>query len=1063
MELCESVGHEICELASDDGTWLKRVVVLGELSLESLGLWQSLCEVVKLCHSCDNLLYPVYCANVPLCSTVPSYAVPTLCRCTRCRFCYSWRLHFHFHFQFPAAANCEPVLSQQTTCTGNWHMVGYSILSSFQLQLSAPLYIPYHRAMSVDVSAVKDGTPETGSKVAGVGSKSSSLVLIRPLESVSKELIYQQRMNRPFKVIQNLPLHKDHQSVPDFSTLAHPLSVKDSGVLYSSLIVSRFNWSYHIFNTYWTRKEQVLMGSDSKKKDRMVRFCDAQIFCGVHTFDVKLFFLKDDEREKAFREEQERRKEEKMLKRKQKQEEAQRKREEKERLDKEKELQREKLKQEKQEKLELQMKIKNENEIEKQQQQQLKINITQVPTKPQSQPESSAILPSGAPAAVKDVAKQSLPEKTDADVKTDIQNQNDTEGKENGDTENHKDTEHDTSKGIDNDDAGETGKDSNKGNKDTTPDVSEKTSAVVHNNSINSTEKNINVEVKTGSASTNSEQSTEKSVAASHAPKKLSSEAKDIMANPESAIMIQNLNYMAKQNPYLNSLMKVVASGTSTTEQILEFQKYINQAKSMGDVTGYMQKLKLKQKQKQKDPATSKTSLVDKEIKKEKVVKPKPERPKITLSPEEIRKQNELNRINQERAREEKQRLREEREKQKILEKQERIERKKKERLEREALKHQQREEKEREREMKRQEKLAEKEKARLEREEKAREKQLQKEKEKELKKNKVVESDDEDLDENFDDRMAKLNNTETNEDIWNDKLTPLQERYSTGASLVFEFQENSSARFIIPRDSIFELIENENGEDDGKKPTDEASDTVSSEQNEPTSVKEENTEDTLRPASPYVTILASFLLVHNQKEIDGWDRRRAEEARAKEEAERLKQEIIKKEEEESKNNTIAENARKRRRKKTSWGSNKRSTRTSKNAKEIEQLRREEENYHEEDEDLRKEENGSVEDVRPTPVYSCATITLSKIPFRFADFVLHSGNGPEVSRRNMEEVMKIGKRMELDQLWYQLDGIKDELLAETLRYNLNRLDYSNCGAKKNKVMFLKKFGRGGRS
>jgi SWR1-complex protein 3 len=60
-------------------------------------------------------------------------------------------------------------------------------------------------------------------------------------------------------------------------------------------------------------------------------------------------------------------------------------------------------------------------------------------------------------------------------------------------------------------------------------------------------------------------------------------------------------------------------------------------------------------------------------------------------------------------------------------------------------------------------------------------------------------------------------------------------------------------------------------------------------------------------------------------------------------------------------------------------------------------------------------------------------------------------------------VMKIGKRMELDRLWYQLDGIKDELLAETLRYNLNRLDYSNCGAKKNKVMFLKKFGRGGRS
>ncbi|GME90258.1 unnamed protein product [Ambrosiozyma monospora] len=97
-------------------------------------------------------------------------------------------------------------------------------------------------------------------------SRTNNIILIPQLEVIDKELAYKQRMHRPFKVVQNLPLSV---ATPDYSLLDHPLSVKDSATLCNSLIVSRHNWLYNVFRTYWTRREQYINVLNDRKRDRM--------------------------------------------------------------------------------------------------------------------------------------------------------------------------------------------------------------------------------------------------------------------------------------------------------------------------------------------------------------------------------------------------------------------------------------------------------------------------------------------------------------------------------------------------------------------------------------------------------------------------------------------------------------------------------------------------------------------------------------------------------------------------------------------------------------------------
>lgn len=115
--------------------------------------------------------------------------------------------------------------------------------------------------------------------------------------------------DRPFEIIDCLPASIDP---PDYnSALTHPLTVKDSAVLYNSLVQSRKTWvKGEMFELYWKRPKKDAQGAvvvdpaaQSGIRDRMQKMCEATMSAGPHQFDVRLFILKDDEVEKQWAEE----------------------------------------------------------------------------------------------------------------------------------------------------------------------------------------------------------------------------------------------------------------------------------------------------------------------------------------------------------------------------------------------------------------------------------------------------------------------------------------------------------------------------------------------------------------------------------------------------------------------------------------------------------------------------------------------------------------------------------------------------------------------------------------
>lgn len=126
---------------------------------------------------------------------------------------------------------------------------------------------------------------------------------------------------RPFEVIGDLPCTIE---VPQYgSALTHPLSVKDSGVLYYSLMTSRKKWvTGAMFETYWTKtlkpKEEStpdLNSGNESIRDKMQKMSDCTLYGGPHTFFVRIFILKDEEIERKWQIEQDIKKKEKVEKR----------------------------------------------------------------------------------------------------------------------------------------------------------------------------------------------------------------------------------------------------------------------------------------------------------------------------------------------------------------------------------------------------------------------------------------------------------------------------------------------------------------------------------------------------------------------------------------------------------------------------------------------------------------------------------------------------------------------------------------------------------------------------
>lgn len=160
---------------------------------------------------------------------------------------------------------------------------------------------------------------------------------------------------RPFEIITGLPCSTE---VPQYnSALTHPLSVRDSAVLYDSLVISRRTWVRgEMFELYFSKPARSIKEESNQSKqdaisqamtmqirDKMQKMCDCNMMGGPHQFPVRLFILKNEELEKRWQEEQDSKKREKEERRKRDQEEKKRRVEEKKQSQLQKKQEKEKL------------------------------------------------------------------------------------------------------------------------------------------------------------------------------------------------------------------------------------------------------------------------------------------------------------------------------------------------------------------------------------------------------------------------------------------------------------------------------------------------------------------------------------------------------------------------------------------------------------------------------------------------------------------------------------------------------------------------------------------------
>ncbi|ODV86730.1 hypothetical protein CANARDRAFT_174787 [[Candida] arabinofermentans NRRL YB-2248] len=928
-------------------------------------------------------------------------------------------------------------------------------------------------------------------------SRNNNIVLISQSEVVDMELSFKQRLNRPFKVIQHLPLSKDK---PDYSSLDHPLSVKDSATLYNSLIVSRHNWLYNIFKSFWTRREQYINLIADRRRDKMSKLCDIKMIAGPHTFEVRLFLLKDDEKERLHQEEIDRKKEERLIKLKQREEELKRERE---------------------------ALLHPENRLTT----QAEYSATKEPKNDSSSKKEGDDHKLLVPGSGNNDCSSSTPASYDKHIAQNIElnglqdkkleNQTTTEAQSTSSLSEFKEN---GSLPILHNSNPSSSTPTNPSNKDSTNSESTINSQSSESKNIepkalklrqvegssgvgNEIESNnkrregsvIGTESKPASSvddvpktsTSTSAPSPAAAPAAVPAPVPISAptpapapprpRSGDLMANPENAIMIHNLNTIARTDAHLSALMKTVASGGACSSEIAEFQQYIHKARAMGDVGGIYKTIQREEEEKR-------------ELARRQQLELRRQQEREKLDRERLKKEREIMRA-------EKERMKLEREQLKAKERYEKLEKKKREKEEREAAKRIQREEKEKEKEQKR----LQREQERVEREKDKEEKRLKRER---LEQEKVereklqleidtkltpeqerilqerMEASRQDRyererakkekrDQKDRERRERRDKDRKNQKVEesDEKLSPFQERYIHGATLIFEYQENTSARFYIPKDSIIEIVGDDEldqqqqqptGNNDIKKEEDtmEIQSSNSSMMMDQDSVSEvKKVPGTTNAASttrlnrkPFVEILISFIVIHNEAEIEAFDNRllkEQEEKRMKEEEEKRK---LEQQDEITEGTSQAEEENKTKKKgrkaKKNWGPSRRQTRHAKPA------------VVEEEIELTPEPGEEYS--RPIPVFSTTTIKLVDVPVRFAEMVKNSANPLSEVQKKMSEIIATGERWTKYNVWYQLDGNKDELLAETLRFNLNKLDYVNGGGKlKGKAMIKRIFEKTG--
>lgn len=207
-------------------------------------------------------------------------------------------------------------------------------------------------------------------------------------------------------------------------------------------------------------------------------------------------------------------------------------------------------------------------------------------------------------------------------------------------------------------------------------------------------------------------------------------------------------------------------------------------------------------------------------------------------------------------------------------------------------------------------------------------------------------------------------------------KLTAFQEKYLHNATLVFEFLENPNVRYVIPKDSICEVMEAEN------PPTD--------------------AEDDIE----FKDILISTIWIHNPEEVEEYEKKLAE----------YNEEMRKKQEDEEKRKKEIEELEK------NGGEGKIPT-----AVEERNLRMKKRPPPP------KKKKGMEMPVEPTIRYTTYSFTLHNIPLRFAAIVMNSLKPIQQVQERMAHILKVGTRVTSFYLWYQVDARLDERVAENLR------------------------------
>lgn len=259
-------------------------------------------------------------------------------------------------------------------------------------------------------------------------------------------------------------------------------------------------------------------------------------------------------------------------------------------------------------------------------------------------------------------------------------------------------------------------------------------------------------------------------------------------------------------------------------------------------------------------------------------------------------------------------------------------------------------------------------------------------------------------------------------------KLTAFQEKYLTDATLLFEFVENANVRYMLPQEAICEVIPPANDENEDPDNKD---------------------------------ILVSFLWIHNQNEVDDYNKKlnEYEEFKRKEEEGELNKKKLK-EEEELKFKQQNEKPEQPEEQKTDIDQKAHNDQKSDNVDEAKEVKQEEEGNKVDAEITRptrrpparkgRKRKGAPPPNRkaitqkpecptePEIKYTALSFTIHGIPSRYIPIITNSFKKLEDVQERMSYILKHGIRTANFYLWYQVDGKLDEPIAEEIRVQLNQ-------------------------